>query len=321
MPLQKLLNKFNGLHYSQEYLCMANGPFQTLHTCIVENGRVISDITNHHCFVGYCPLIFAFPSSVINRQQETIDIVFSHQPLEQNVVFAAKDALAQLSLKKIYLQKLNGEAIIYYRGLHGQHRFSSRFHQMMGQWSNYLYNRKPGNVFLKGNLYKQVQISYAIPRKISLVTVGNEKLYNHFPTDLHGQVDEQHYIISLRRAGAACKQVEASGTVVLSDIEASAYGQAYALGKNHMQPLKALTAFDFDNELSRVKGLPLPKNLISYKELELKGSFEEGIHKLLLFKILHNELAKNGNKPLTHIHNRYATWLYKKGFAGNYLLR
>jgi hypothetical protein len=31
--------------------------------------------------------------------------------------------------------------------------------------------------------------------------------YNLFPTDLHGQPDDEHYVISLRHEGIACQQV------------------------------------------------------------------------------------------------------------------
>ena len=61
--LQKLLNKFNGLRYKQEYLCLARESFQDpLHVYLISENKVIKDITNHHLFTGYSPLVFAFPS-------------------------------------------------------------------------------------------------------------------------------------------------------------------------------------------------------------------------------------------------------------------
>ncbi|MEI9943390.1 MAG: hypothetical protein WDN26_04150 [Chitinophagaceae bacterium] len=75
---------------------------------------------------------------------------------------------------------------VFYEALKGNHHFVSGFHQSMAAISNMLYNKKPGNVFLKGNLFSQVQIAYSVPRNISLVTLGENELYNLFPTDLHG---------------------------------------------------------------------------------------------------------------------------------------
>ena len=61
--LQKVLNRFNGLDYRQEYLCFAKEGFrQPLYAYVVENEKVIFDVTSSHNFVGYCPFIIAFPS-------------------------------------------------------------------------------------------------------------------------------------------------------------------------------------------------------------------------------------------------------------------
>src|SRR5262245_53492495 len=56
---QKLFNKLNGLHYPQEYLCLAKETFEnSLRVYLVANGNIIKDITNEHVFTGYNPLIF-----------------------------------------------------------------------------------------------------------------------------------------------------------------------------------------------------------------------------------------------------------------------
>ncbi len=104
-------------------------------------------------------------------------------------------------------------------------------------------------------------------------------------------------------------------------MHASAYRNVYALGKNHMQPLKEISLFDFDFAHSENFCLPLPKNLLSYKELELKNSFIHGIHKLLLFNIIHEEDRSTEQGTLAHIHNCYATLRYNKKLPSNFLLR
>jgi len=55
--------------------------------------------------------------------------------------------------------------------------------------------------------------------------------------------------------------------------------------------------------------------------LELTGSFEHGIHKLLLYKIISSQVVSKEPSTLAHIHNCYATWRHRKGLPGNYLLR
>jgi hypothetical protein len=321
---QKLLNKFNGLHYSQEYLCLAKESFQQpLHVYLIHNGTIIKDITTLHLFAGYSPLIFVLSSllSGMAGEQQTIQLVFSEEQLQPNEAFNKKDAVVLLTLKKIYQQAVNRDTILFFEGVTGRHHFISPFHQFIIQLDNRLYNKRPGNVFLPGNLYKQVQIAYALPRTISLVTVGNEPLFNHFPTDLHGQVNDEFYIMSLRHEGKACQQVETAGRIVISNVNATSFRSVYALGKNHMQPLKDRSVFDFDMPVSKNFRLPLPKNLVSYKELQLQDSFMNGIHKILLFKIIYEEKITDNPSTLAHIHNCYATWRYKQGKTSNFLLR
>ncbi len=302
------------MHYPQEYLCIAGGFEFPLHVYLVHN-RTFKDITNLHCFVGYSPLIFAFPSSSIDDVSQNITLAFRNS---KNETFNPKDAVATLTLNKMD-QQINGN-ILLYEGIKGAHRFVSSFNQYAFQLYNNLFSSKAGNVFLKGNLYTQVQIAYSIPRKICLITVSENNLFNLFPTDLHGQVSNDQYIISLRHEGNACHQVESSERIVLCDMNADAYKKVYSLGKNHMQPLKERSAFDFSEIDSKTFQLPLPNDAIAYKELELVNSLQLGIHKLLLFKIIYTEKLSDQN-TLTHIHNSYATWRYKKGLQSNYLLR
>ena len=153
-------------------------------------------------------------------------------------------------------------------------------------FDNDLYNKKPGNIFLPGNLYKQVQVAYAVPRNISLVSVKQNNLFNLFPTDLHGQIDEGFYMFSLRRGGRAAQQVETLKKILVSEVHAEFYKTAYLLGKNHMQELKAKNQFLFGNEVSQALQLPLPQFATYYRELELLDSLVHEIHRIFLFKIL-----------------------------------
>src|SRR5215216_6073633 len=129
--LKKILNKLNGLHYTQEYLCFANESFlQPLHVYLIDNGKVAKDITKLHSFVGYSPLIIALPSFLLtDASQETMHIGFSRGPLKENVPFPEKDAIAELVLRKIDQQAINENVILFYEGIKGNHRFVSSLHQ------------------------------------------------------------------------------------------------------------------------------------------------------------------------------------------------
>jgi hypothetical protein len=321
---KKILNKLNGLHYQQEYLCLAKESFQhPLHVYIADDKRIIKDISHEHLFTGYSPLIFTLYSSAGNSRElpGNIGIIFSQQALQTNDFFHEKDAIARLSFKLIRKHTMADITIFYYEGIKGKHHFLSSFHQYIIGLYNRLYNKNPGNVFLPGNLYTQVQVAYAVPRIISLITVSDGKLFNLFPTDLHGAVSGQYYIGSLRHEGKACKQVESARHIVISEVHCEAYKTVYSLGKNHMQDLKPKENFFFSGSFSTVFQLPLPQPVLHYRELELIESFVHGKHKLLLFKIVSRQAVSDEPATLAHVHNCYATWRYNKGLAGNYLLR
>src|SRR6185436_6612394 len=115
--LKKILNKLNGLHYPQEYLCLARESFeQPLHAYLVDDGKPIKDITKLHSFVGYSPLIFSLPSPAIATRSSTISIAFTQHELDPNEAFKQKDAVAMLHLKKIKEQKAGNETVLYYEG-------------------------------------------------------------------------------------------------------------------------------------------------------------------------------------------------------------
>lgn len=327
---KKIMNKLDGLHYPQEYLCFAKESFpQPVHVYLVNGNRVFTAVTNRHAFTGYSPVIFALHSleNTGFDQPPRINIIFSHSSLQPNEVFTDKDAIARLTLEKIYQVDAGPGTISYYKATRGSHRFVPAFYQFMIGLNNRLYNKKPGNVFLAGNLYKQVQIAYAFPRIISVITTGKDNRFNLFPTDLHGPAGAGHYIISLRHEGKACRQVMESGQLVISSVNADAFKMVYALGKNHMQELKAKENFPFGKSCSAIFQLPLPEFALRYRELELMDSYKEGIHNLMLFKVCGSETAVAPDQQipagttLAHIHNTYATWRYNNRLEGNYLLR
>ncbi len=320
--LQKILHKIDGLHFNQEYLCLAAESFeQPLRVYFIKDQQVVKDISKLHCFVGYSPLLFAIPASALdNAHNENIQLAFTQRTFHPNETLRPSDALATLILAKIASAVAGQESINYYEGRSGTHRFVSRFHQYIIQLNNRLYHKKPGNVFLAGNLYKQVQIAYAIPRNISLITVGRENRFNLFPTDLHGAVND-HYIISLRHRGKACQQVMENEKLVVTQVNSSFYKTVYALGKNHMQSLKSNEEFPFGEDVSPRFGLPIPEQALLSRELQLEDSFIRGIHRIMLFKIVSRQQFSQNPATLSHIHNVYATWRHNKALPGNYLFR
>jgi hypothetical protein len=322
--LQKIFNKLNGLYYRQEYLCLAKESLpDRLHMYLVAETKVIKDITNHHLFIGYSPLVFAFfpgPEMVLS-QIDNVKIVFAQRDLDPVEILDKRDVLASIYLRKVPIQFAGCHEVYFYEGTSASHRLLNSFHQFVVQLGNDLYNNKPGNVFLRGNLYKQVQLAYAIPRTISLISVRQNDLFNLFPTDLHGPIADGHYIISLRRGGKAGQQVETVKKILVSEVLLSSYKFVYSLGKNHMQELKDKSQFLFGDKFSATFQLPLPQFASYYRELELLDSVDHGIHRFFLFRIIHQCRIQAAAQTLAHVHNVYASWRRNKGLSGNYLLR
>ena len=321
MPVKKLLNKLNGLQYPQEYLCIDKETFSNpLHVYIVKAFHAVKDITNQHLFLGYSPLVFAIPAEPGEEFAEQIRLIFSNENYEPGNKILVKDIIAALDLKIIKKGDAGNKTIFYYEGLKGIHFFLSPFHRFINNLNNQLFNKRPGNVFLNNNLYKQVQIAYSIPRIISTITVSEEELFNLFPTDLHGSAGIEHYLISLRVGGSACEQVIRAGKLLLAGVEPLACKTVYALGKNHMMALRPEENFPFSQSLSPNLHLPLPEFAVRYKELLMVDSFTKGIHHIMLFKTIHEKTLQSEPGTLAHIHNSYASWRFKKNLQSNYLL-
>lgn len=318
---RRLLMKLSGLKFTQDYLCIDKQTFEsTLRVYLTNQGVIVNEISTTHTFVGYSPLIFAIQFYPGHTIPTTAEIIFSQKLLSPNERFGKKDAVASLKMEKIHEMASGGLNLGFYRGKKGSHSFLPGLNQSAISLHDKLYNRKPGNVFLPGNLLSQVHIAYAVPRTISLITVKEGENFNLFPTDLHGPVGESHYLISLRHAGKACAQVIRQQRILLSEMNPAMYRQVYSLGRNHMQDPKPRENFPFGREISKAFGLPVPDGMARYRELALEERFEYGIHRIMLFRV-ENSFAGEESHTLTHVHNVYATWRHKQGQAGNYLLR
>lgn len=319
-PVKAILRRLNGLHFPQEYLCLPKESFSPLlNIYLVDQNRILKDITNTHLFVGYHPLILSFLKNAFFEEKEIIQIGLTPHRLKENENFSKKDALAWLSCRKMETG-YREIPYVFFEGFYGYQAFQFPFQRYAQTLYNRWFNKRPGNVFLHKNLYWQVQVAYSSPRIISLITVSDGHAFNLFPTDLHGSLDDQFYIISLRLGGRACAQVDSAGKVLISRMDPTSFEKVYRLGKNHMKELGGFNDFPFSASRSKTLKLPLPLNAVSYHELQMMQYFDHGIHRLFIFKIVTREKLVHG-ESLAHIHNSYASWRYRIKLPGNYLLR
>ncbi|MCB0851355.1 MAG: hypothetical protein KDD63_03865 [Bacteroidetes bacterium] len=307
-----------GIDYPQEYLCLALEENQHFPKVILNiPGQNLSiDVTENHLFLGYKPLIIGLPFKksqydITQQLKEQITLDFFHQEIK----------IAEIQLQYESEIELGENRVLLYTGQKASHQFISHFHQMVHRRTEGRIKKKNDPLQLSGNLYDQVRVAYAYPRFISLVTVGKGNRFNVFPTDLNGPVDSTHFLISLRHNGKANEQVSDIGELLLSRIQASAFQQAYQMGKNHMKLLRAKDEFEFRKELSYHYQLPVPASTIFYQELEKIGDYQIGIHKIHQFKVHLRSEDISGQPTLTHIHAFYAQWRKNQGIITRYLIR
>ena len=317
-----------GIGTRQEYLCLAledvTDTFSVHLTTRLDERSL--DVTATHLFIGYSPLIMAVPFTGVDGAARADEICLSFDATGFGIDtrwrgFPASGAsIARLHLRRIGERRMGESQVVFYAGVFGWHRMLGAFHRVMNDWLQRLKKKPPGNVALHGNLYEQVRIAYAVPRIISLVSVGDAAGMNLFPTDLHGPVGETHYVSSLRVGGLACEQVETARRIVISQVDAAAFQAVYRLGKNHMKPLASRADFDLHATASVAFGIPVPRAVVQYRELEWYDSFDWGIHRLFCYRTLHRERVGDARR-LAHVHNCYAQWRANAGLRTEYLLR
>ena len=238
------------------------------------------------------------------------------------VLGESKDKIiAQLILRKINTMEFNEAEFFLFEGVKGSHRFLSKFHILTNSLKYKLTADKKINIYLKGNLHEQVKIAYSTPRKISLVSLGNNNRFNIFPTDINGRIGKQNFVISLRKNRKANMQVKELKKIVLSEMAVDKYKEVYLLGINHAKELRDKKEFDLSEELSQTFSLPLPKNALRYFELEFINDMQIGLHNLCFFIIVNSVNIVDSKSTLAHIHRDYAEWKINNGIISEFFLR
>ena len=276
------------------------------------------DLTANHLFVGYYPLIMAISC----EKNSSLNNLLQNKNNIKTLFGESKDKIyAQLILKKINTLEFDEVTLFLFEGVKGSHRFLSKFHILTNSLKYKLTAEKKINIYLKGNLYEQVKIAYSIPRKILLVSLGKNNMFNIFPTDINGRIGKQNFVISLRKNGKANKQVKELKKIVLSEMSADAYKEVYSLGVNHIKDLRAKKEFDLSENLSKKFSIPLPTNALKYFELEFVNDIQTGVHNLCFFKVVNSVNIEDSKSTLAHIHRDYAEWRINNGIISEFLLR
>lgn len=281
-------------------------------------------VTAEPLFIGYKPVIFALPGHSNSSHAAEYCLNFVHTNFHSNATWkdfpTDKASVARMIVSSLQLEFKSLPALRLLKGEFGQHVFINSFHRTTNLLREITSKTNPGNVDLPGNLHDMVRIAYAIPRIIALVCIFDGFKMNLFPTDLHGQIDENFYISSLRIGGKAQQQVQDIQKIVLCEIESDAFHEAYQLGKNHMKDLSVLSDFVLSSTVSEKFGFPLPNATLRYCELNVLEFVGVGIHRIFLYKI-ENRVNLRPGSALSHVHQYYAEWRKRNGMRTDLLLR
>lgn len=295
----------------QEYVCLPFEQSAHLQIWMTTLHADPQEVTHRHLFLGYSPLILGV---IFPKEQAPPDrgcFTFTKDEFVPNDKWRGfvtdHRAVGRMVLKKIKIEKFGNDTVGFYRGVHADHRLINTVHQLTNNVKTRLRRKEVGNVSLPGNLYDQVRLAYAFPRLISLISLAQDGLMNCFPTDLHGKINDEFYVSSLRLGGNADGQVLAVKRVVLSQVKPDYFRIAYELGKNHMRNMRPADQFEMKTDRSLLFQVPVPAGAVNYLELEWVGSFDHGIHRIHSYRIVNRVELAQGVR-LAHVHQYYAQW-------------
>lgn len=288
--------------FPQEYLCL--DPAALRDAWRMELGGV--DVTDHHLFLGYRPLVIA-ASNVHAKEGGELGLFHT----------TSARPVARIALKRIELQSL-GSSHVFFTGERARSHFLPWWQWPHDRWRRWQNARRAGNVATIAAEIDMTRIAYAVPRAIHLAVVGAPDGCNIFPTDLHGASDDGHYLLSLRHSGKACAQVQELGSLALFNMALDRHREVYDLGARHGSdpgPAASITAIDGEwNAHAR------PAGSLASKTLRVIDHADIGIHRIFRCVIEKEEVFRSA-PLLAHTHASPLTWLARRGLVPEILLR
>jgi len=312
--VSQLKRWFLGTDLPNEYLCIRANSLPDALRAMLVLGDVRIDVTEHHFLLGYKPLLIGVSAFQGREVPEVKEATLS-------LLTRSGHEVASLDLLQVKRTRFGDDALSVFEGTHGRHEFLSRLHRTLNRMYESRKAKPAANIELDPNLYEQVRIGYAHPRVIAVISLGEDERFNFFPTDLHGSLGERHYASSLRVGGKACDQVQQLKRLVISTVNASSYRATYGLGKNHMRELQGVENFEVAAFRSATFDLPLPRDVLGYRELERIGGFDAGIHRIHFYETVRHVTHPQEGAALAHVHRYYAQWRVDHGLPVPLLLR
>ena len=292
MLLQRIANRLIRVTgYPQEYLCVEADSMRDLFEWTID-GKPIDP--RSLLFLGYRPLVLGLSEEVVVSE--------GLLKLEHS-----GEAIARIELQE--LPEKHWPGIRLFGGTKTWQRFLPPMLEPWDRLRQRLNERRIGNVTRSMTEYDQLRIAYAQPREIHLAVLGSPERCNIFPTDLHGALGTDGYIISLRHANAVCKQLQERGTVLLCRMALDSYKEVYRLGARHNAAWESAASIRATTSL--FGGHAVPDGTRSAMLLELRDQHDIGIHRMHRFLVKDGAHFSDG-PVLAHAHAAPLGWLKRR---------
>lgn len=159
---------------------------------------------------------------------------------------------------------------------------------------------------------KALNVFYMMPRPVYLVSVVHEGCDNIFPMDLVGPLDDDRFLLALRKTSPSIELMRAGGRIVLSGMPARFKEVAYRLAAHHRKLSVDWGALELATRPSPLFGFPVPAEALGWRELQVHKSAVIGSHVFFVTTVAGYTGA--GDEPqLCHVSDMYAGWRAANG--------
>jgi flavin reductase (DIM6/NTAB) family NADH-FMN oxidoreductase RutF len=157
-------------------------------------------------------------------------------------------------------------------------------------------------------------VLFSLPRPVVLVSYAAAGGSNMFPMDLVGPAGADRFLLGLHQPSPAIAPILASRRLAVSTVPLDLRPLVFALGSNHRQAAVDLGALPFAVARSATYGLPVPRQALTVRELEVMETASLGSHLLLVTRQVHCERRGQGLQ-MCHTHGFYQRYLERRGRA------
>lgn len=173
-----------------------------------------------------------------------------------------------------------------------------RFYYLREQWrANRRQRRNPFNFKMALQDLRCSYVFYICPRPVVLVTVAHQGATNMFPMDLIGPTDSPWFSMALRSTSPAVRLMQQSGRMSLASVPVQHQSIVYELGKHHRLPSVSLADLPFPLTLSPTFGLPVMKDVLRVRDVEVAEFHQVGSHVLFLTRLVGESCPEHTGRP------------------------